>query len=116
MEIVERQFDRCCPDVLVQPMQLRRAWDGNNPRLLGQQPGERNLSRCGFLLFCEPAKQINQTLVRFSSLWREARDDVTEIAFIELRTCIDLARQEALAKRAKWDKPDVDRTDQWPRL
>ena len=35
-KIVRRQFDGNCSHVLVQTIQLRGAWDGNNPRLLCQ--------------------------------------------------------------------------------
>jgi len=48
-EIVGREFDvgRC--DVLLEAAELRGAWDRNDPRLLGEQPGERDL-RGGRLL------------------------------------------------------------------
>jgi hypothetical protein len=49
-DIVGCQFDGSRSDVLFQTMQLGRAGDGNNPRLLSQQPGDRDLSRrCLFL-------------------------------------------------------------------
>jgi hypothetical protein len=48
-EIVRREFDGECSDVLFQALQLPGTWDGDNPRLLRQQPGERDLSGCRFL-------------------------------------------------------------------
>ena len=45
-EIVRREFDGDCPDVLLQAMQLRGAWNWNNPGLLGKHPSERDLGRC----------------------------------------------------------------------
>src|SRR5271157_5776954 len=81
-------------------MQLRSARDWNDPRFLGQKPGERNLSRCGLLPFRNPAEQVDQRLVRFESLRRKARQRAAEIGAVEFRVFVDLARQEALPKRA----------------
>jgi len=89
-------------------MKLRRPGDWNDPRLLRKQPSERDLSRCRLLPFCDVGKQINQGLIRFSSLWGKARDDVAEIGAIELRILGDLAREEALTKRAKWNESDPE--------
>src|SRR5208337_281857 len=99
-QIIGCQFNIHCSDIFVESLKLCCARDRDNPRLLSKQPSQSNLSRCCPLLFGELAKQINQGLIRFSSLWRKARDDVAEVVFIELRICIDLACQEALAERA----------------
>ncbi len=48
-EIVRRKLNCDRSDVLFEAMQLGRAWDRNNPRLLRQKPCERDLSRCGRL-------------------------------------------------------------------
>ncbi len=78
-EIVGRQLDCHCAKVLLQALQLSGAGDGHNPRLLRQQPRQRDLRR-GRLLPCgDLAKQINQRLIRFARLWRKARDDVAEV-------------------------------------
>src|SRR5437667_12024265 len=87
-------------------MKLRCPWDRNNPQFPGKQPSESYLSRCCFLSFCDLAQQINQRLIGFSSLRGKARDDVAEIGTIELRIFVDLAREEALTKRAKWNELD----------
>src|SRR6266571_5370640 len=77
-------------------MQLRGAWDGNNPRLLGKQPGERDLRR-GRLLPCgDLAQQIHQGLIRLESLRREARERAAEVGAVERRVFVDLSREEAL--------------------
>ena len=89
-------------------MQLRRTRDRNDPRLLCKQPGERDLSRCHFLLLRESAKQINQRLIRFTVLRRKARDYVAEVIFVELRVFADLAGEEALAQRAERNEPDAE--------
>src|ERR1700730_12923670 len=98
MQVIGRQLDRECSDVLLQTGQLSGAWDGNNPRLLGEQPSERDLSRCRLLAFRNLVKQIHEGLIRFPVLWREARDDVAEIAFLQLRILADLSGQESFAK------------------
>ena len=64
-------------------MQLRRARDGNNPRLLRQQPRQRDL-RGGRLLPCrDAAEQINQGLIRLERLRREAREGAAEVGAVE---------------------------------
>src|SRR6266481_2056490 len=97
-------------------MKLRCSWDRNNPRLLGKQPSEGYLSRCRPLSFCDLGQQINQRLIRFSSLRAKARDNVAEIGTIELRIFVDLAREEALTKRAKWNESDPEFFEGWQQL
>ena len=89
-------------------VQLRGARDRNDPRLLGKQPGERDLSRCRLLPFCDLAKQINQGLIRFPSLRRKARDDVAEVGTVERRVFVDLSREEAFAQRTEWNEADPE--------
>src|SRR5207253_2022657 len=81
-------------------MQLRGAWNWNNPRLLRKQPGERDLSRCRLLPFCDTAEQINQGLIRLKRLRREARKSAAKVGAVESSVFVDLAREEALAQRA----------------
>src|SRR5438093_1451513 len=57
-EIVGRKFDCDRSDVLLQALQLRGAWDWNDPRFLSKQPGQRDLSRCRLLPLGDRAKQI----------------------------------------------------------
>src|SRR4029077_3604588 len=97
-------------------MKLRCPWDRNNPRLLGEQPCEGYLSRCCLLSLCDLAQQINQPLIRFSSFWSKARDDVAEIGAIEFRIFVDLAGEEALTKRAKWNESDPEFFEGWQQL
>ena len=48
--IVRCQFDESRPDVLLESVHFCSAWDGDDPRLLGKQPGESDLSEsCVFL-------------------------------------------------------------------
>src|SRR6266849_5651537 len=107
-EIVGRQFEGHCSDVLLLARELRGPRNRNDPWFLGQQPGERDLSRCRLLAFCDLAKQIDQSLIRFSSLWRKARDDVAEIGTVEGRVFVDLSCEEALPQWAKWNEADSE--------
>src|SRR5437879_5636442 len=67
-KIVRRQFDGKSPEVFFQPMESGGARNGNDPRLLSEQPGKRDLSRRRLLLLCNSAEQLNQHLVRFPVL------------------------------------------------
>src|ERR1019366_8699463 len=81
-------------------MQFRSARDGNNPRLLGQQPRQRDLSRRRLLPLTDFAEQINQGLVRFERLRREAREGAAKIGTVKLRVFVNFAREKTLAQRA----------------
>src|ERR1700676_1497029 len=89
-------------------MQLRGAWDRNHPRLLRQQPRERDLSRRRFLPFCDAAEQINEGLIRLESLRREARQGTAEVGAVELRIFFDRACEKALSQGAVRDKPNPE--------
>src|SRR5437879_7096128 len=97
-------------------MRRRCTVDRNDPILVLKQPSERYLSRIRLLPFCYFAKQINQRLIRFASLWGKARDDVAEIGAIELRIFGDLASEEALTKRAKGNESDPEFFEGWQHL
>src|SRR5947207_11057473 len=100
MTIIGGEFDCGCSDVLLEAMEFRGAWDGNDPRLLREQPRERNLSRCRLLPFCDLANQINQGLIRFARLLRKARESVAEIGTVERGVFVDLSREKAPTQRA----------------
>src|SRR5439155_9781446 len=68
---------------------------------------------CRLLPFCDRFEQINESLIRCSSLRRKARNDVAEIGAIELRILVDLAREEALTQRAKRNEPDSEFFESW---
>src|ERR1039458_926945 len=87
-------------------MELCRAWDRHNPRLLGQQPGECHLGGCGLLRSPDAGQQINKGLIRLESLRREARQGAAEVGAVELRMFVDLAREEAPAQGTVRDQAD----------
>src|SRR5664279_1034503 len=112
-QVFGRQFHGERSNVFVEAMRLGGAWNRNNPRLLGQHPGECDLCRCRFLPLCDCANQIDQRLVRLARLRREARQGAAEIRAVEARRFVDLARQEALAKRAVGYQSDSEFLDGW---
>src|SRR5437588_2357839 len=89
-------------------MQLRGAWDRYNPGLLGQQPRERDLSRCRLLSFRDLAEQIDERLIRLESVRREAGQGAAEIGAIELRVFVNLSREKAFTQGAVRDKADSE--------
>jgi hypothetical protein len=64
-EIIGHQVDASRPDVLLQPVQFCGAGDRHDPRLLSQQPGERDLGGCCLLAFRDLAKQSTRTWFAF---------------------------------------------------
>ena len=106
-EVVGRQLDGRRPEVLLQAMQLRGARDGDDPGLLGEQPGERDLGRRRLLPLGDLAEQVDQGLVRLPGLRREAGDGAAEVGAVELGVLVDLPREEALAQRAEGDEADA---------
>src|SRR5512132_290286 len=108
LEIVRRKLDGSRYDVLLQAVQLRGARDRHDPRLLSKQPRERDLSRRRLLALTDFAKQIDERLIGFPRLRREARQRVAEIGAVELGVLADLAREEALAEGAVGNEADSE--------
>src|SRR5262249_27355853 len=98
------QFDVNCPEVLFEAMQLRSAWDGDDPRLLGQQPRERDLSGRRLLPCRYLRQQIDLGLVRPAILQSETRDGIAEVGAAQFGVLVDLARKKAPTQRAVRDK------------
>jgi hypothetical protein len=63
-QVVRCEFDCGRADVLIKTRQFGCSRDRNNPRLLRQQPGQRDLSRRRSFLPGDPAEQIDNRLVR----------------------------------------------------
>src|SRR5262245_41872185 len=81
-------------------MQLRGAPDRNNPRLLGQQPRERDLSGGCLLPLRDLTEQVDQGLICLPGLRRAAGEGVAEVGTVEPRAFVDLSREVALPQRA----------------
>src|SRR5262245_2379229 len=95
------QLDRGRAEVLLEPRDLRRARDRDDPRLLREQPRERDLRGRCLLARGERLQPLNEGEVRLAVLRREARDDVPEVRLLERRLIVDLAGEESLAERAE---------------
>src|SRR4051794_2975271 len=90
-------------------MQLRRAGNRDDPRLLREHPRERDLRRRRALALGDRAHELDERLVRASRVRiGEARDRVTEVAALELRVLRDRAGEEALAEWAERDEADAE--------
>ena len=89
-------------------MQLRSSGNRDDPWFLSEQPGDRDLRRCGLLLPCNLGEHIHQSLVRFSVLLVETWNDVAKISAIELRILLDRAREETLPQRTEWHKANAE--------
>jgi len=84
-------------DVLMEAAQFGRAGNRNDPWFLRQQPGQRNLTGRGLLLFRHLLQQVHQRLVGIERLRSEPRDDAAEIGLIECGVLADRARQKTFA-------------------
>jgi hypothetical protein len=62
------------------------------------------------------AEQIDQGLVRLSSLRRKARHDVAEVGPVERRVLADRAGEKALAQRAEGNEADSKLFQRWQHL
>jgi hypothetical protein len=63
-------------------MELGRARDRSDPRLLGKQPGERDLGGCSVLLFTDGGEKIDDSLVGLPGFGCKARQRIAEIALL----------------------------------
>jgi hypothetical protein len=89
-------------------MQFRSAGDRHDPRLLGEQPGERDLGGRRALTLRDDLDQVDQSEVRLASLGREARHVVAEVGGIKLRVFIDLAGEETGPQRTERYESDTE--------
>src|SRR6266516_6659453 len=112
-KIVATQLDVSRAKILFQTMQFRGARYGHNPRLLGEQPRERDLRRRLLLLLCNLTKHINQSLIGFPSFGRKARENVTKIRTVERGMFVDLAGEETSAQRAKGNETYAEFLEGW---
>ena len=72
-------------------------WDRNNPRLVGEQPRERDLSGCLLLPFRDGGQQVNQGLIDLPGLYCETRDAAPQIGAVEGRALVDFPGEESLS-------------------
>src|SRR5579862_5836492 len=105
-QIVCAQFQARGRHVFLQAFDFGRARNGDNPWLLLQQPGERDLRRRGLLCYGNRCQPSHQGLVGAAGLRREAWQRVAEVVLGEGRAGVDLAGEESSAERAERHEAD----------
>jgi hypothetical protein len=85
MQIVGRELDVHGADVLAEPLEPPRTRNRHDPRLLRQQPRERDLRRCCLLARRDGVEELDQRLIRLECLGREPGQRGAEVGAVELR-------------------------------
>ena len=94
--------------VLGHTFQLGRTWNRHDPWLPGKKPREGNLRGCCIFLFCDFFQEIDEGLIRFEIVCREAWNDAAEVGAVEFRLRSDLPCQKSFTEGAEWDEPDPE--------
>ena len=105
VQLAGSEFQRRRCQVLFQAMEFRSTRDGNNPWLLCEQPGERNLCRRLRACRLRSDRAHRPAPGCLLCLLREARHDVTEIGAVE--SCVQVYRpvRKPLPNRLMGTKP-----------
>src|SRR5690349_14397353 len=99
-QIAFGEIDMDRADVLLQALDLAAARNRNNPRLLSEQPGERDLCWRRLFLRSDPCQQVDHGLIGTDSRRREAWVAAANIRAVEGCVVVDFAREIAPAERA----------------
>jgi hypothetical protein len=83
-EVVPRQLDIHRAEVLLEPVELCGTGDRHDPRLLPEEPRDRDLRGSRVLLFRDSAEQINERLIGLHCLRCEARQNAAKVVAGEL--------------------------------
>ena len=83
LQVVVGELDVGCGDVLLEAVQLRRAGDRDDPRLLREDPRERDLRRRRALPLRDPLEQLDERAVRLARLRVEAGNSGAEVGAVE---------------------------------
>src|SRR5204863_408002 len=86
------------------------------PRLLRQEPCQRDLTGRGLLAVCHGLQQIHERLIGLAILRREAWNAGSEVRAVECRGLVDLAGEEAFPKRTERDEADAEFLKRWQDL
>jgi len=79
-EVVPRQLDIHRAEVLLEPVELCATGDRHDPRLLPEEPRDRDLRGSRVLLFRDSAEQIDKRLIGLHCLRFEARQNAVACA------------------------------------
>src|SRR5688572_12291148 len=86
---------------------LCRSWDWNDPRLLRQEPCQRDLSGRCLLSFCPFFQKLNDLQVVGQVLRRETGFDAANVALRKSCILVDRAREETHADWAPRNEADA---------
>ena len=84
-EILGGQLDLRCGDVLLEAVELRRPRNRDDPWLLSEKPGERDLCGRRVLALRDLRYKLDEREVRAARLGGEARDAVAEVGLERVR-------------------------------
>ena len=108
IEVAWTQLNLHSMDVFSKPVEFGSAWNGDDPGLLRQEPGQSQLAGGGPFLLSKASDQIDKCLVGFPVLLGEARNGVAEVCAVELCFFGDGAGEEALAQRTEGNEADSE--------
>jgi hypothetical protein len=78
-QIIVIQFEFCCRQILLKPVQLGCSWNGHDPGLAGKEPCQSDLSRGRLLLARNPVQEFDKNLILLYSLGGEAGPPCAEV-------------------------------------
>src|SRR6185369_13224113 len=99
-QIIRRQFNRSRAEVFIQSFDLSAPRNWNDPRLLRQQPRERDLGRCRSFGLRDVRQKVNDNLIGSERLRCETRVAAANIGRVEGCGFVDFPRQKAASQRA----------------
>ena len=95
-------------EVFVEAVQLRGAGDGDDPRLLREEPGEGDLGGGGAEAGGDLCDEGDEGLVGLAVFFGETGEGVAEVVLFEAGGGGDGAGEKAAAKRAEGDEADAE--------
>src|ERR1700733_5661346 len=107
VEVVGGQCHVGAAEVLLQSVQLGGPRNRNDPRLLREKPGQRDLRRSHALSGRQLSDEIGQRLIGLQRLRCEARGDPAPVSVLEGGVRTDGASQEASAERTERHEADA---------
>src|ERR1051326_3961554 len=99
VEILRSQLDHRCADVFFETLELARTGNRNDPWLLREKPGQRDLRRRRILVRGDRLQKIDETLIRFACFRSEARKKSSKIGLLEGRVLVHLAGEKSSSQR-----------------
>src|SRR5207253_1215033 len=106
LQVLGCELDGRATDVLLEPGDLGGAGDGHDRRSLGQEPGERDLTRGRALVGGDLAYEVDHRHVRGARLGLETRDRSAYVACREGCVLVDGAGEEAFSEGTERHEPD----------